>query len=120
LRTFPIVAIASCGYMLVAKHMTGATAETMARALQGLLGGIGFVGGGAILKAKGHVYGLATAASIWNTGAIGAAVAFEREEIAVILSLLNFLLLRLLTPLVPSDEYTEDIDEVEEGWMEEG
>jgi putative Mg2+ transporter-C (MgtC) family protein len=30
-------------------------------------------------------YGIATAASIWNTGAIGAAVAFERYEIALAL-----------------------------------
>ena len=46
------------------------------------------------------VRGLATAASIWNTGAVGAAVALEREEIALVLSLINFVTLRLLTPLV--------------------
>jgi putative Mg2+ transporter-C (MgtC) family protein len=100
LRTFPLVAIASCGYMLLARHILDATADSQMRALQGLLTGIGFIGGGAILKAHGGVYGLATAASLWNTGAIGASVAFEREEIAVVLSLTNFLLLRLLTPFV--------------------
>jgi putative Mg2+ transporter-C (MgtC) family protein len=30
---------------------------------------------------------------IWNTGAIGIAVAFDRFEIAVVLSLLNFITL---------------------------
>ena len=38
--------------------------------------------------------GTATAASIWNTGAIGAAVAFDRFEIALVLGLVNFLTLK--------------------------
>ena len=108
LRTFPIVAVASCGYMLIARNLVGTNAEVQARVIQGLLGGIGFIGGGAILKENGSVHGLATAASIWNTGAIGAAIAFDREEIAIVLSIINFVLLRLLTPFaghgVDSDE----------------
>ena len=106
---FPIVAVASCGYLLIAKHTPGADADTQARILQGVLSGIGFIGGGAILKEGGGVRGLAIAASIWNTGAIGAAVAFEGEEIAVVLSLINFFLLRFLTPMVmkPSDQNHE-------------
>lgn len=99
LRTFPIVAVASCGYMLIALQTQGATAESVTRALQGLLGGMGFIGGGAILKSNGSVHGLATAASLWSTGAIGAAVAFHRLEIAVALALANFALLRWLKPL---------------------
>jgi putative Mg2+ transporter-C (MgtC) family protein len=110
LRTFPLVAVASCGYMLIAKSAPGATAESMARALQGLLAGIGFIGGGAILKDRGTVYGLATATSIWSTGAVGAAVAYEREELALILSLMNFALLRFLTPLASTDQRDERDD----------
>jgi putative Mg2+ transporter-C (MgtC) family protein len=102
LRTFPLVSVASCGYVLVARHAPGADAETISRVLQGLLAGIGFIGGGAILKDKASVYGIATAASIWNTGAIGAAVAYGRPEIAFVLSLINFALLRLLTPVSES------------------
>jgi putative Mg2+ transporter-C (MgtC) family protein len=103
-RTFPIVAIASCGYILIARHLPGASAETEARVLQGLISGMGFIGGGAILKEGGNVRGLAIAASLWTAGAIGAAVAFEREEIALVLSLTNFLLLRFLTPVVFDSE----------------
>lgn len=105
LRTFPIVAIGACGFMLIAKAAPGADTETQARLLQGLIGGVGFIGGGAILKEGASVRGLATAASIWTTGAIGAAVAFEREEIAVVLSLITFVTLRLLTPIVETDGY---------------
>ena len=67
--------------------------------LQGLITGIGFVGGGAILRDGNTVKGTATAASIWNAGVIGAAVATGRYEVAVILALLNFLTLRALLPL---------------------
>lgn len=102
LRTFPIVAIASCGFFLIVRHAPDASAETSARVIQGIITGIGFIGGGAILKEEGNVQGLATAASIWNTGAIGLAVAAGREEIAVVLSLINFILLRLLSPIAES------------------
>jgi putative Mg2+ transporter-C (MgtC) family protein len=104
LRTFPIVAMGACGFMLIAKNVPGANAETQSRLIQGLIGGIGFIGGGAILKEGTNVRGLATAASIWATGAIGAAVAFEREEIALVLSLIMFASLRMLTPIVENDD----------------
>lgn len=52
------------------------------------------VGGGSIIEERGSVSGTATAARIRNTGAIGAAVAWQRCEIAIALSLVNFLLLR--------------------------
>ena len=108
LRTFPIVAIGACGFMLIAKSVPGANVETQARLLQGLIGGIGFIGGGAILKEGANVRGLATAASIWATGAVGAAVAFEREEIAVVLSLIMFVTLRTLTPVIENENSSND------------
>ncbi len=110
LRTFPIVAIGSCAFMLIAKDLSGADAASQARLIQGLIGGIGFIGGGAILKHGTNVRGLATAASIWCTGAIGAAVAFEREEIAVILSAVMFLTLRMLTPVVKNGDASEETE----------
>lgn len=104
LRTFPIVAMASCGYVLISKFTPGATAETQARFIQGLIAGIGFIGGGAIVKEGTNVSGIVTAASIWNTGAIGIAIAAEREEVAIVLSLMNFLTLLILTPIVKRGE----------------
>jgi len=100
LRTFPIVAMASCGYVLITRSIPGITPDAEARVIQGLLAGIGFIGGGAILKQGTDVRGLATAASIWTTGAIGAAIALRRTEIAVILSVINFLALYFLSPIV--------------------
>ena len=93
------MAVASCGYVLLAKSVLGGGGDSQARIIQGLITGIGFIGGGAILKEGTTVHGTATAASIWNTGAIGAAAAYGRYEIAVVLSLMNFLTLYLLKPL---------------------
>jgi putative Mg2+ transporter-C (MgtC) family protein len=100
IRTFPIVAMASCAYMLI---FTGGQASDLlaaqSRVLQGLVAGIGFVGGGAILKEGMSVHGTATAASIWNTAAIGASVAAGRYEIGVMLSVLNLFTMRGLAPV---------------------
>lgn len=101
IRTFPIVAMASCGYLLVMQGL-GQGSDALAansRVLQGLVAGIGFVGGGAILKEGMSVHGTAAAASIWNTGAIGAATALGRYEIAIILSAVNAFTMRALVPL---------------------
>jgi putative Mg2+ transporter-C (MgtC) family protein len=107
LRTFPIVAMASCGYVLMVRSLPGMTPEAEARIVQGLLSGIGFIGGGAILQQGRRVTGLATAASIWVTGAIGAAVAFRRIEIAVILAIINFMTLYFLSPYVERNRKKE-------------
>jgi putative Mg2+ transporter-C (MgtC) family protein len=95
MRTFPLVAVVSCGFMLTGMSVIDST-DGEARVFQGIITGIGFIGGGAILRRGDGVEGTATAASIWNTGAIGVAVAFNRFEIALVLSLLNFITLRLI------------------------
>jgi putative Mg2+ transporter-C (MgtC) family protein len=98
LRTFPIVAIASCGLAILGTSFTNSSADAMSRILQGLVTGIGFVGGGAIMRAKHSVSGTATAASVWNVGIIGAAAGFGYYHIAIVLSFVNFLTLQYLTP----------------------
>ena len=98
-RTFPLVAMASCAYILVASPIGHFSLDAQSRVMQGLLAGIGFIGGGAILKAEGNVHGTATAASIFNTGVVGAAVATNRYYLAGVLALLNLITLRVLMPL---------------------
>jgi putative Mg2+ transporter-C (MgtC) family protein len=100
LRTFPLVAVASCAYVLIGKDVVGNDhPDALARVLYGLMTGIGFIGGGAIVKHGGSAYGTATAASIWSTGAIGASVAFHRYEIGILLTLLTFFTLLIFKPL---------------------
>lgn len=104
LRTFTLVAISTCGFMMAAQTTFGSSADAQSRVWQGLLTGIGFIGSGAILKTQGTVRGTATAASIWNTAAVGAAVAYGGYDIAVALSVSNFAILRWLAPF-KSDEH---------------
>ena len=99
LRTFPVVAIAACGFVLMAARVFTDDAQAQARIVQGVITGIGFIGGGAILKEGGTVRGTVTAASIWTTGAIGASVAYGRYELAIVLAVVNFVTLRWLTPV---------------------
>jgi putative Mg2+ transporter-C (MgtC) family protein len=106
-RTFPIVAMASCGYVLLAMP---SDATSQSRIIQGLVAGIGFIGGGAILKSEGNVHGVATAASIWNTGVLGAAIAEERWLLAVVLSALNLFTLRVLMPLKQKAEERQQLE----------
>ncbi len=96
LRTYPLVAIATCSYTLLALDVLG-DSEALGKFMAGIVTGIGFIGGGAILKSSSdsRITGLANAASIWNTGAIGMAVAWQRFEIALLIAVLNFFILRI-------------------------
>jgi putative Mg2+ transporter-C (MgtC) family protein len=98
-RTFPLVAMASCGYIMLSMVGYGNSMEAQSRVLQGLVAGMGFIGGGAILKAEGNVHGTATAASIWATGVVGAAVAEDRFIMALAIAMMNLFALRVLMPL---------------------
>jgi putative Mg2+ transporter-C (MgtC) family protein len=99
LRTFPIVAMASCGFVVLAIEVLGERSVGQARILEGVITGIGFIGGGAILKSGTTTHGTATAASILNTGVMGAAVGFGFYDIGFILALANFMVLFALGKL---------------------
>lgn len=113
LRTFPLVAVATCGFIQASEHMVGTSPEAMARIVEGLITGMGFIGGGAILRLKDSVRGTATAASLWVTGAIGMSVGLGSYDVALVLSFTTIVTLWALTgfkhkmvsgPDVPADE----------------
>ena len=99
LRTFPLVAVASCGFIQATEHLTAASPEAMARIVEGLITGMGFIGGGAILRMKDSVRGTATAACLWATGAIGMSVGLGSYGVAIVLSLITIVTLWMLEPL---------------------
>src|SRR5215212_2495385 len=75
LRTFPLVSLASCAYMLAAANLPLDQAS-QSRLMVGVMTGIGFIGGGTIIKDATSVHGTATAASLWNMGAVGVCVSY--------------------------------------------
>ena len=97
LRTFPLVAVASCGFVQGAEHLMAAHPEGMARILEGIIAGMGFIGGGAILRLENSVKGTATAASLWATGAIGVSVGLGSYDVAIVIALITIVTLWPLT-----------------------
>jgi len=68
-----LVAVGSATFMIMAQHVSMKDPAAVSRTLQGLLQGIGFLGGAVIFKGGTDVRGIKTAAAIWITGAIGLA-----------------------------------------------
>ena len=99
LRTFPLVAVASCGFIQAAESIVGDDPEAIARIVEGIITGMGFIGGGAILRMKESVKGTATAASLWATGAVGTAVGLGSYDVAIVLSLVTIATLWIMAPL---------------------
>jgi putative Mg2+ transporter-C (MgtC) family protein len=100
LRTFPLVAMASCGLVQTAISVLGVSAPFNANILSGVVTGIGFIGAGAIIKEGAAVTGHATAASIWTVGIIGAAVGYGYYDIGLILAAANLAVLMLRAPFL--------------------
>jgi putative Mg2+ transporter-C (MgtC) family protein len=111
LRTFPLVAVAACGFIQAAETLTADSPEAMARILEGLITGMGFIGGGAILRQKESVRGTATAASLWVTGAIGAAAGLGSYDVAIVLTLVTCLTLWVVSPLKRKLDVENDLEE---------
>ena len=93
LRTFPLVAIASCALVQTAISVFGPTAAGNANIIQGVVTGIGFIGAGAIIRQGDLTTGHATAASIWAVGIMGAAVGYGYYDIGIILAVANLAVL---------------------------
>jgi putative Mg2+ transporter-C (MgtC) family protein len=101
LRTFPLVAIAACGFIQATEGLVRGHPEGMARIVEGVITGIGFIGGGAILKNGGEVHGTATAASLWATGAIGIAVGLANYDVAMVICVFTIITLYVMSRLKP-------------------
>ncbi len=115
LRTFPLVSVSSAAFVLVAGDaMGGDTGDRHANIVQGLMTGLGFLGGGAIFRSGVTVRGMATAAALWSTAAIGAAVAYGRLEIALVLGAFNLFGLRVLQPVKATVDTEDRVAEIEE------
>lgn len=95
-RTHVLVALGSCLFMIISQHgFDGANRFDAARVAAGVVGGLGFLGGGIIMKNK-HVSGLTTAAGIWVTGAIGLSMGSGLYELAVLCVVMMLLCMEAL------------------------
>ena len=88
LKTHALVALGAALVMVVTAELSSLThpdTAAMARAIQGIIAGVGFLGGGAILKAgDAIVAGLTTAATIWLAASLGIACGAGQWIVAII------------------------------------
>ena len=88
-----------CAAFMLAAQMTGMPTPDISRVIQGLAAGIGFLGGGAILKSaeEKEIRGLTTAAGIWMTAAAGIAVGLGELALGFIAIAFAWVVLALMT-----------------------
>lgn len=96
MRTFALVAVGAAlfiilGEIIVAQYI-GATNVNPLRILASIISGIGFLGAGMILMQKDALHGLTTAAGLWATAGIGAAVGFGMYYLATFTVLIILIL----------------------------
>jgi putative Mg2+ transporter-C (MgtC) family protein len=100
LRTHMLVCVGAAFFILGPRFEE---ASAVSRVIQGIITGIGFLGGGAILKLSDErrIQGLTTAASIWLTAAVGIAVGMGHLASALVSTVLALIILSLLRRLEP-------------------
>ena len=96
LRTHMLVALGSALFIIVPIEL--GLAGSLAQVMQGVATGIGFIGAGAILKLQESrdIQGLTTAAGIWMTAAVGVAVGIGGLGIAIVATVLTWMILSAL------------------------
>lgn len=95
IRTHMLVATGSAAFMILALELALGPLQVIdeassdpSRIIQGIIGGIGFLGAGAIIQGGREVTGLTTGASIWVAGAIGIASGIGFLDFAVLLTVI--------------------------------
>lgn len=102
-RTLALVCAGSATFMMLAEELarqyTQATQYDPSRLAAGVIQGIGFLGAGSIIHAKGHIEGVTTAATIWFVAGIGlclGAGAYGLAWVAFLAALVALLVMRVL------------------------
>lgn len=94
LRTHMLLALGTA-LILIAADSYGMSKSDLSRVVQGLVTGVGFLGGGAILKltAEHEIHGLTSAAGLWITAAASAAAGLGQLPLALLGVCLGLLVL---------------------------
>lgn len=98
LRTHALVALGSALFTIISQTLSGPYIDPTRIAAQ-IVTGIGFLGAGLIVFDKTKLKGLTTAAGIWTASAIGMAVGFHMDAVAIFASFLTILVFVVLWPI---------------------
>lgn len=94
LRTLMLVALGAASFTLITMALVAhlPTLDPL-RVVDGVIGGIGFLGAGVIIQSRGTVMGITTAAAIWVVGSLGVACGVGEYRIALFVTVLGLLIL---------------------------
>jgi putative Mg2+ transporter-C (MgtC) family protein len=98
LRTNMLIAVGAALFTEISTIIAG-PAGSVDRVAAQIVTGIGFLGGGAILRGRSSVHGMTTAATIWVNAAIGMAAGAGQRVIATAATALTLVVLVLLPPI---------------------
>jgi len=92
LRTNVLICLGAAVFTIISKEMAGES-DSLTRIAAGVVTGVGFLGAGAIIRDRGGVHGLTTAATIWLVASIGVACGAGFYKLAVISTLIAIVVL---------------------------
>jgi putative Mg2+ transporter-C (MgtC) family protein len=92
-RTNTLIALGSAAFTLVSIQLAAADGGDPTRIPSQIVTGIGFLGGGAILRGQGDIRGLTTAATVWVNAAIGMAAGAGLYALAITSTLVTLFVL---------------------------
>lgn len=102
LRTHMLVALGSALFMAISIYgFPDANRFDASRVAAGVVGGLGFLCAGIIMKNR-HISGLTTAAGLWVTGAVGLGMGGGMYEVSILCTVLMILCLEVMHFLIPS------------------
>lgn len=92
-KTNALVSMASCAFILIIENVDS---TEIARVMTGIIQGVGFIGGGLILKAGNNARNVTGATEIWVSSAIGIACSVSLWNLALALLLFSLIILRTM------------------------
>jgi putative Mg2+ transporter-C (MgtC) family protein len=98
LRTNILIALGSAVFTILSIQL-GHDGGMSDRIAAQVVTGIGFLGGGAILRSGTSIHGMTTAATIWVNAAIGMAAGAGEFGLATIVAVITLIVLGVLPPI---------------------
>lgn len=111
LRTMALISLGSAAFTLIgieaviqlsqlqsgvdslASGVSSSVNVDSSRIIAGIVGGVGFLGAGAIIQSKGRVQGMTSAASIWVTSTIGVSAGLGLYLLSTTITFIAFVVL---------------------------
>lgn len=93
LRTNVLICLGAAVFTIISKEMAATTGLSPTRIAAQIVTGVGFLGAGAIIRDRGGILGLTTAATIWLVASIGMACGAGFYALAAVSTLIAIIVL---------------------------